>query len=92
MTNSRGLLGAMMLMAIPFGAAASAASPSGGHRLVPDLAYIQGASATAYERERCTLDLYIPNGVDGFPTVVDGFPSSSGFTAAGCRTAARTAR
>ncbi len=36
----------------------------------PNLPYKSGANLTAYERERCVLDLYLPAGKTGFPVVV----------------------
>lgn len=35
-----------------------------------DISYKSGSGLSEYERERCALDLYIPEGVRGFPVVV----------------------
>ena len=35
-----------------------------------DVAYKSGDALSAYERERCVLDLYLPEGVSDFPVVV----------------------
>ena len=35
-----------------------------------DMAYKSGQNLGEYERERCVLDLYVPTGVDSFPTIV----------------------
>ena len=60
-------------LAIIFGicalANASGLVASAQVRVVKDLAYKPDA-ATDYERERCKLDLYLPNRAAAFPTIV----------------------
>lgn len=41
-----------------------------GHRVVRDLSYRAGGGATPYERERCQLDLYLPEKAEQAPTLV----------------------
>jgi acetyl esterase/lipase len=35
-----------------------------------NLAYREGSKLSEYERERCTLDLYVPDGAGPFPVLV----------------------
>ncbi|MGN1246305.1 MAG: alpha/beta hydrolase, partial [Muribaculaceae bacterium] len=37
---------------------------------IANVSYIEGNEADAYRVERCKLDLYVPEGKTGFPTVV----------------------
>src|SRR3954468_5082928 len=39
-------------------------------KVLKDLPYKAGEGLDAYERERCKLDLYLPEGAKGFATVV----------------------
>jgi acetyl esterase/lipase len=39
-------------------------------RVVRDIPYKNGSEQTAYEKERCKLDLYLPEGGSGFATMV----------------------
>lgn len=50
-------------------ASAVASAHAANVRVIADEAYKPGG-ATAYERERCTLDWYLPEGKPGFPTMV----------------------
>ena len=45
------------------------AEPAGGVRLLKDLPY-KADDQTDYERQRCKLDLYLPEEGKGFPTIV----------------------
>lgn len=62
---------------IGFGSSAAAlialavfASPAQAVEVHSDIAYKSGSSLTDYERERCRLDLYLPEAEGGFPVVV----------------------
>jgi acetyl esterase/lipase len=58
---------AVLLYLLPF--ALSAAEP--GPKVIRDLAYKgEGAALTAYERERCRLDVTLPAAAPGFATLV----------------------
>lgn len=63
-----------VLLAILFCVHASLAwaqePPGPGITIVRDIAYKSGDRLSAYEKERCRLDLYVPAGRKGFATVV----------------------
>jgi hypothetical protein len=44
-----------------------AAANAGAVSIVTDIAYKSGDGLTAYEAERCRLDLYLPEGQKDFP-------------------------
>lgn len=51
----------------------SPASPAGDYVRENDVSYLEGeslAGADAYRREQCRMDLYLPAGKPGFPTLV----------------------
>src|SRR5688572_9366997 len=48
----------------------AATAPSRLVTVLKDLPYKEGDGLTEYERERCKLDLYLPEGAKGFATVV----------------------
>lgn len=62
----------MLLVVIPvcLRTAGSAAAEEGDYRLVEDILYREGDDLTAYQRERCRLDVYFPTGICRFATVV----------------------
>lgn len=49
---------------------AAEAKSAGSVQLLADLSYKSGDKLTDYEKERCKLDLYLPEGGKGFPTLV----------------------
>jgi len=59
------LLGLLLLA----GRISAAAEPS-RVRVLENIAYKSGATASDYERERCRIDLYLPEGQSGFATLV----------------------
>lgn len=69
-SGTRSLLMLLLFVAAPLQAAAQPAAAEGpGLEVVRDLAY-RPDGATAYERERCKLDLYLPKARQGFATIV----------------------
>ena len=52
------------------GPAGGAAATTNSVRVVTDLTYKTGESLTPYEAERCKLDLYLPEGAQGFATLL----------------------
>lgn len=56
---------------VVLGSSAAAADQTNSEpKLLANLAYKTGANLTAYETERCKLDLYLPAGKKEFPTLV----------------------
>jgi acetyl esterase/lipase len=62
--RARAWLTGLLAACLPFGALA------GGVTVRPDQPYRGGPTLTPYERERCRLDLYLPEGAHGYATLV----------------------
>lgn len=57
-------------LAAAFVAQAAGPDESPAVKTLTDLTYKSGDKLTSYEQERCKLDLYLPEGKKGFPTLV----------------------
>lgn len=64
------IIAALLLGVVGAGAQEQTARSNAEVQLSPNLAYKTGANLTAYETERCKLDLYLPAGMKSFPTLV----------------------
>lgn len=68
MSSIRRFLPAVALMlSLVCGASATAADV---YRTIENVPYLDGAKGDAYRKERCKLDVYLPEGKKDFPTVV----------------------
>lgn len=63
-------LGRALLLVLSLGASSADAGETAVRRDIPYLSDVALASASAYQKERCRLDMYVPKGETGFPTVV----------------------
>lgn len=68
--NVFGLKLGRAVLVLSLGVASAGAGETAVRRDIPYLSDEALASATAYRRERCRLDVRVPVGVTGFPTVV----------------------
>lgn len=59
-----------VFLTIALAAACLSGAGAGEVKVLPDLAYKSGGELSRYETERCKLDLYLPEGVKDFPTLV----------------------
>ena len=64
------LLTTLALLGAPGASHPDEARRTGGVKFEPDIPYKTGAGLADYERERCTLDLYLPDARQNFPTLV----------------------
>ena len=58
------------VLVLSLGIASAGAGETAVRRDIPYLSDVALASASAYQKERCRLDMYVPKGETGFPTVV----------------------
>ena len=58
------------VLVLSLGIASAGVGETAVRRDIPYLSDVALASASAYQKERCRLDMYVPKGETGFPTVV----------------------